>query len=212
MNAYIRTLSLAKRGIVNYFKKRPFCVSFEITHCCNAKCRHCHRGGRVKEQRATPQRFGEICRELKPTVVQVSGGEPLLQEGIGELAGALAALSGRTVLVETNGSLSISVLPENVIRIVDVKCPGSGHEDSFHIDNLDLMNMRDQVKFVICDRNDYEWASAFVLEHRLTEVCGAVLFVPAWGMLEPASLATWLRSDRLNVRLQIQLHKILGIK
>ncbi len=106
MNSLGRTISLAKRGIKNYFTKRPFCVSFEVTHNCNARCKHCHLGGTVSEERATPQRYGELCRELKPLVAQVSGGEPLLRRDLEQIIEALKIPNRAPyIVVTTNGVL-----------------------------------------------------------------------------------------------------------
>jgi len=106
MNSLGRTISLAKRGIKNYFTKRPFCVSFEVTHNCNARCKHCHLGGTVNEERATPQRYGELCRELKPLLAQVSGGEPLLRRDLEQIIEALKIPNRAPyIIVTTNGVL-----------------------------------------------------------------------------------------------------------
>ena len=106
MNSLGRTISLAKRGIKNYFTKRPFCVSFEVTYRCNARCKHCHLGGTVNEQRAMPQRYGELCRELKPLVAQVSGGEPLLRRDLEQIIEALKIPNRPPyIIVTTNGVL-----------------------------------------------------------------------------------------------------------
>jgi len=97
---------LAKRGIINYFTKRPFCVSFEITHSCNARCKHCHLGGPVKEQRASPQRYGELCRELKPVTAQLSGGEPMLCNDLEQIVEALRIPNRAPyIVITTNGAL-----------------------------------------------------------------------------------------------------------
>lgn len=106
MTSFSRTISLAKRGARNYFTKRPFCVSFEVTRNCNAKCRHCHLGGTREEVRATPQKYGKICAEIKPVVAQVSGGEPLLRRDLEEIIEALRNQNGAPyIVVTTNGVL-----------------------------------------------------------------------------------------------------------
>ena len=106
MSSLARILSMVNRGIKNYFTKRPFCVSFEVTHCCNARCKHCHLGGPVDEQRATPQRFGEIYRELKPLVAQISGGEPLLRKDLEQIVEAIRTPNRAPyIIVTTNGVL-----------------------------------------------------------------------------------------------------------
>jgi MoaA/NifB/PqqE/SkfB family radical SAM enzyme len=106
MNTFSRNLFLAKRGAGNYFTKRPFCVSFEVTYSCNAKCKHCHLGGPKEEERATPQRYAELCREIKPVVAQVSGGEPLLRRDIEQIIQALRVKNRPPYIVlTTNGTL-----------------------------------------------------------------------------------------------------------
>ncbi len=102
----IRTLSLVKRGLKNYFIKRPFCVSFEVTHSCNAKCKHCHLGGPVEEERASPERLGEICRQISPLVAQASGGEPLLRRDLEEIIAAFRVPDRAPyIIVTTNATL-----------------------------------------------------------------------------------------------------------
>ncbi len=106
MSTNMRTLMLAKRGIVNYATKKPFCVSFEVTRSCNARCKHCHLGGPAKEEKAPPERFGELCRTLKPVVAQVSGGEPLLRKDLEEIIAALRTPNRPPYIVlTTNGAL-----------------------------------------------------------------------------------------------------------
>jgi 7-carboxy-7-deazaguanine synthase len=113
------------------------------------------------------------------------------------------------VLVETNGTLPIASLPAGTIKIMDIKCPGSGMCDRMDASNLDAVSPRDEIKFVIGDRADYEWARDTAARHDLTKRCSAVLFSPAFGTLEPDALASWILEDRLPVRLQIQLHKYI---
>lgn len=106
MSSIVRTLSLIKRGMRNYLSKKPFCVSFEVTYRCNARCRHCHLGGPVDERRATPRRFGEICRKLQPVVAQVSGGEPLLRKDLEQIIEAIRIPNKAPyIVVTTNGTL-----------------------------------------------------------------------------------------------------------
>ncbi len=101
-----RSLSLAKRGFVNYFRKWPFCISFEVTHSCNARCKHCHRGGPVSEDRASPERLGEICRAVKPVIAQISGGEPLLREDLETIVKALRVPNRAPfIVITTNAAL-----------------------------------------------------------------------------------------------------------
>jgi len=113
--------------------------------------------------------------------------------------------------VETNGSLDISSIPHDVVAIMDVKCPGSGEAASFDAANIERLRRMDEVKFVLSDRRDYEWATEFVRQSGVASRCHAVLFSPVAGGVEPAELARWILSDGLPVRLQVQLHKFLGI-
>lgn len=106
MSSLARTISLAKRGIKNYFTKRPFCVSFEVTHNCNARCKHCHLGGPVDEERASPQKYGELCQQIKPVIAQLSGGEPLLRRDLEQIVEALSNPNRAPyIVVTTNGAL-----------------------------------------------------------------------------------------------------------
>ncbi len=106
MSSFIRTFSMAKRGAANYFIKRPLCVSFEVTYSCNARCKHCHLGGPVEEERVSAERYGELCRQIKPVVAQISGGEPLLRKDIIEIVQALRIRNKAPYIVlTTNGTL-----------------------------------------------------------------------------------------------------------
>jgi 7-carboxy-7-deazaguanine synthase len=141
-------------------------------------------------------------------LVELTGGEPLLQkEAVPLMARLLAA--GHEVLLETGGHLSVADVPAPVVRIVDVKCPGSGEAAKMHWPNLDLLQRHDEVKFVIRDRADYEYARDVVATHGLTDRVAAVLFSPVHGVQDPQALAAWILEDRLAVRLQLQLHKFI---
>ena len=118
-------------------------------------------------------------------------------------------VSGKTVMVETGGHLSIQQVPAPVIKIVDVKCPGSGESHRVHWDNLETLAPHDEVKFVIKDRADYEFARDIVAKHGLTGRVAAVLFSPVHGVLDPKDLAAWILEDKLEVRLQLQVHKFI---
>jgi 7-carboxy-7-deazaguanine synthase len=116
---------------------------------------------------------------------------------------------GRTVMVETGGHLSIKDVPSSVIRVVDVKCPGSGESAKNHWENLELLTRQDEVKFVMRDRADYEYARDVVARHGLVGRTAAVLFSPVHHVLPPKDLAAWILEDRLPVRLQLQAHKYI---
>ena len=139
-------------------------------------------------------------------LVEVTGGEPLLQEDVYPLMERLVE-SGRTVLLETGGHIDVSRVPGAVVKVLDVKCPGSGETDNVEWGNLDRLGAFDEVKFVIRDRPDYEFARDITTRHALDRRCAAVLFSPVHGVLDPRELSKWILDDRLPVRLQLQLHK-----
>lgn len=139
--------------------------------------------------------------------VCVTGGEPLAQQGCVPLLKALCD-AGYDVSLETSGALDIATVDSRVKRVVDLKTPGSGEMNRNRYENIPLLTAHDQVKFVLCDRGDYEWARAQVGEHRLNERC-TVLFSAVHGQINPRELAEWILADRLPVRLQVQLHKYL---
>jgi 7-carboxy-7-deazaguanine synthase len=141
-------------------------------------------------------------------LVEITGGEPLLQEDVYPLMEALLA-GGRTVLLETGGHRSIGRVPRDVVRIVDVKCPASGEADRTDWTNLDALAPHDEVKFVIQDRTDYDFAVDVVRRHDLAKRCAAILFSPVNGILDAAVLSEWMLADHVPARLQIQLHKLL---
>jgi 7-carboxy-7-deazaguanine synthase len=139
--------------------------------------------------------------------VCVTGGEPLAQPNCVALLASLCD-AGHRVSLETSGALDTSRVDARVTVVLDVKTPGSGEEKRNRLENFAQLKNTDQVKFVICSRADYEWSRAFVQEHRLTERC-QILFSPSYQEVAPAALADWILADRLNVRFQLQLHKIL---
>jgi 7-carboxy-7-deazaguanine synthase len=153
----------------------------------------------VEEIVAEVERLGRGCR-----LVELTGGEPLLQKDVGVLAQSLLD-GGYTVLCETSGSRDIGVLPAAVIKIMDIKCPGSGEVDKNLWENLEKLGADDEIKFVICDRADYEWALRIIEERNLAE--RRLLFAPAWDDLELKQLAEWMMEDNVSARLQTQLHK-----
>jgi 7-carboxy-7-deazaguanine synthase len=138
--------------------------------------------------------------------VCVTGGEPLAQKSCLELLAGLCD-AGFAVSLETSGAMNIAPVDPRVSRVVDLKTPGSGEVQRNRLENLGLLRAHDQLKVVLCSRADYEWARDLLAE-RAPVVC-QVLFSPSWGQVEPRELAEWILADRLDVRLQIQLHKIL---
>jgi len=145
--------------------------------------------------------------QYQTTYVCVTGGEPLAQPNCAALLIALSD-AGYDVSLETSGALSIEDLDPRVTVVMDVKTPGSGEARRNRLENLPLLREHDQLKFVICSRDDYEWSKDFVREHGLEQAC-SILFSPSQSELEPRVLAEWILEDRLPVRFQVQLHKYL---
>lgn len=139
--------------------------------------------------------------------VTVTGGEPLAQKHCNDLLKALCDV-GYSVSLETGGALDVSGVDARVSRIVDIKTPGSLEESKNLWSNLDFLNGNDEIKFVLCDRADYEWARSLLEARRLAAIC-PVLFSPVQGQLSPKDLAQWVLDDGLNVRMQLQLHKLI---
>lgn len=152
----------------------------------------------------------EVLQAIEPhgcELVEITGGEPLLQPDVPKLAEKLIEQNHK-VLVETSGALDISVTPPGTIRIMDIKCPDSGMQDKMDWQNLDRLHTLDEIKFVINSRKDYEWAASIVKEYQLHRK-NLILFSPVYRTMPPDQLAEWILQDRLPVRFQIQLHKIL---
>ncbi|HET7922430.1 MAG TPA: 7-carboxy-7-deazaguanine synthase QueE [Gammaproteobacteria bacterium] len=142
-----------------------------------------------------------------PQYVTVTGGEPLAQKNCPALLTRLCD-TGYRVSLETSGALPIAALDQRVVRVMDIKTPGSGESARNLPENIPALRAQDQVKFVLCDRADYEWACAMLHEHALATRC-QVLFSPSHDQLEARDLAEWILADRVPVRLQVQLHKYL---
>lgn len=175
---------------------------------CNLDCSYCDT--RYAREGGTTVSIDQIVRQVagrSVRLVMVTGGEPLVQDETPELVKRFVS-SGYTVLVETNGSLDIGVIPEEAVRIVDMKCPDSGMADKMLLANLDKVRERDEVKFVVSSRQDYLWAKELALEYSLAQRT-TVLVSPTHGTLEPRELADWILEDGLDCVLQLQLHKII---
>ena len=186
---------------------RP-CVFVRLT-ACDLRCSWCD----------TPYAFTEGTKMSVEAIVsqvahygcglvEITGGEPLLQRDVYPLMHQLLD-AGRTVMLETGGHVSIKDVPSSVIRIVDVKCPGSGESARMHWENLELLTPQDEVKFVLRDRTDYEYARDVFVRHGLAARTAAVLFSPVHDVLPAKDLARWILEDRLAVRLQLQAHKFI---
>ena len=186
---------------------RP-CVFVRLT-ACDLRCSWCDtpyafsEGRKVSVEDVVSQVESYGCG-----LVEITGGEPLLQREVYPLMRTLLE-RGHEVLIETGGHVSVAEVPDGVARIVDVKCPGSGESHRNHWPNLDILTARDEVKFVIRDRADSEYAREIVKTHALEPRVAAVLFSPVHGVLPPADLAAWILEDRLRVRLQLQSHKYI---
>jgi 7-carboxy-7-deazaguanine synthase len=199
------------------------CVFVRLTGC-NLRCSWCDSeytftGGR---RMSSEEVFAEVAR-LSPSggLVEITGGEPMLQQR--ELIPFMQHLleTGYTVLIETSGERPLDEVPEGVIKIVDVKCPHSGEGDTFDMANLETLTARDEVKFVLSDRTDYEFARDFAAKHRLATRVNAVLFSPAFRkdavgtrdashcLLDPQELAEWMLADEVPARLGLQIHKFI---
>jgi 7-carboxy-7-deazaguanine synthase len=146
-------------------------------------------------------------RKYETPYVCVTGGEPLAQKRCADLLRQLCN-DEFSVSLETSGAVDISQADRRVSRVMDLKTPGSGEEEKNLWSNLDELTSNDQIKFVICSREDYEWAGEHIRERKLDRYC-EVLFSPSWGQVDPVELAGWILEDRLPVRFQLQLHKIL---
>ena len=191
------------------------CIFVRLTGC-NLRCVWCDTayafdGGHkmsVEQVLEAVRSLSDSDGSRRVALVELTGGEPLLQPDVHPLMDGLLESSYR-VLLETSGERDISLLPSAVVRIVDVKCPGSGEGGTFRMENLAALHSQDQVKFVLADRRDYEWARQFLREHPLADKVAAVIFSPAFDQLHPRSLAEWILEDGLAVRLGLQLHKLI---
>ena len=189
------------------FAGRP-CVFVRLT-ACDLRCRWCdtpyafHEGRKMSVDEVVADVEARGCN-----TVEVTGGEPLLQPDVYPLMQRLVE-SGKTVLIETGGHRSIADVPAGVVRIVDVKCPGSGESARNDRSNFARLTRQDEVKFVIADRRDYGFAKEIVEREQLPARVNAVLFSPVHGELDPKLLSEWVIADRLEVRVQLQVHKYI---
>jgi 7-carboxy-7-deazaguanine synthase len=186
---------------------RP-CVFVRLT-ACDLRCSWCDTPYAFTEGRKMS--IDDVLADVESRgerLVEITGGEPLLQKDVYPLMEALLE-RGHEVLLETGGHLPLTLVPRAVRKIVDVKCPGSGESDRNHWDNLAAVGPDDEVKFVVKDRNDYEYARRVIREHDLAGRVRAIHVSPVHGVLEPRALAEWVLADRLPVRVQLQLHKYI---
>ena len=184
------------------------CIFIRLTGC-NLRCTWCDTAYAFYEGNdLTIEETLQKVETFGLGLVEITGGEPLLQEDVYPLMEALLK-KGYRVMLETGGALPIDKVPEKVIKILDVKCPGSGEEKKNHLENLKLLSPHDEVKFVLLDRTDYEWSRDLLQKHDLPT---QVLFSPVYDKLNLKDLVQWILEDRLPVRLQTQLHKVIWSK
>lgn len=200
------------------------CIFVRLTGC-NLRCKWCDtayafHGGTKYSLNDILTRVGEFSGDRENgggevRLIEITGGEPLLQPETPELAQRLVD-AGYTVLIETSGERDTSELPREVVKIMDVKCPDSGESAKFNLANLDVLEKKDEIKFVIASRRDYDFAREFMAQHRLRERVHEVLFSPvfadpagAWPAMDARELAEWILADNLPVRLGLQLHKFV---
>ena len=183
------------------------CIFIRLTGC-NLRCTYCdtqyayYEGKEISED--------EIIRQVRcagMNLTEITGGEPLLQRDVYSLIKKLIE-EGHTVLIETNGSQNIKDIDKNAVVILDVKTPGSGMHEKMDMSNLDLLKKNDEVKFVLTSRSDYEWSKEIIHRHKLTDRCG-LLLSPAFGILPVENLIQWMIKDKLQVRLNLQMHKYI---
>ena len=184
------------------------CVFVRLT-ACDLRCSWCDTPYAFHEgrKRTLEDVLGEVDRYDCP-LVEVTGGEPLLQEAVYPLMESLVA-KGKTVLLETGGHRSTTRVPVEVVTILDVKCPGSGESERNCWENLARVRLHDEVKFVIKDRTDYEFAREVIAQQSLAGRVAAIHFSPVHGVLDPKTLSEWVLADRLPARVQLQLHKYI---
>ena len=184
------------------------CVFVRLT-ACDLRCTWCDTEYAFYEgrKRALEEVIGEV-DSFGCSLVEVTGGEPLLQEEVYPLMQGLLD-RGKTVLLETGGHRDTSRVPDEVVTILDVKCPGSGESHRNDWSNLERLRAHDEVKFVVKDRADYEWARDVVAQRGLAGRAAAIHFSPVHGELDPKTLSEWVLADRLAVRVQLQIHKYI---
>lgn len=186
------------------------CVFIRLTGC-NLRCSWCDTAYAFHDGKSlTLEETLDQVESFKLPLVEITGGEPLMQDEVYPLMEALLK-KGYQVMLETGGSLPIDKVPEEVIKILDIKCPGSGEEKKNHLENLKQLSSHDEVKFVLLDRADYEWSRDLMRKHNLASSV-QVLFSPVYDKLNLKDLSQWILDDRLPVRLQTQLHKVIWSK
>jgi 7-carboxy-7-deazaguanine synthase len=184
------------------------CVFIRLTFC-DLRCTYCDTEYAFYEgKKQTLNAIAAAVAAFQCPLVEITGGEPLLQKNVLPLMTMLAD-AGHTVLLETSGAHDISSVDPRVHRIMDLKTPGSGEAEKNLWSNIEYLNTRDEVKFVMGSREDYEWSREKVQKFHLTKRCRAVLFSPIFGRIDPRQIVDWIMEDELNVRFQLQMHKFI---
>ena len=184
------------------------CVFVRLTFC-NLRCNYCDTEYAFYEgKNRTLSEIQDVVATFRCRLVEITGGEPLLQKNVLPLM-AMFCDSGYAVLLETSGAHDISKVDPRVHRIMDLKTPGSGEVDKNLWPNVAHLTPRDEVKFVMGSREDYEWSRARVQQYDLPSRCHAVLFSPIFGRIDPRQIVEWILADKLNVRFQLQMHKFI---
>lgn len=176
---------------------------------CNLRCSYCDT--KYAYENGIELSLGQIIEKTKLSplnYVEITGGEPLLQEEIFELINHLVEF--KSVVIETNGSVSIERVNRKAKIVMDIKTPGSGMSEWNNLENLKLVKESDEIKFVITSREDYEWSKEFLSKHTINSK--EILFSPAYGMLAPSTLSEWILNDAIPVRLNLQIHKLISVK
>ena len=183
------------------------CVFVRLTHC-NLRCSFCDTEYAFYE--GDYNSYEEILSEIKKykcSIVEITGGEPLVQKNVLPFMTMLCDKEYE-VLIETGGHMDISIIDSRVKRIMDIKCPGSGESEKNYWENLNYITESDQIKFVISDREDYEWAKGIIEKFKIIQKC-PVLMSPNFKKLDNKKLAEWILADQLDVRFQLQMHKYI---
>jgi 7-carboxy-7-deazaguanine synthase len=184
------------------------CVFVRLTFC-DLRCNYCDTEYAFYEgKKQTPEEIVATVVTFQCPLVEITGGEPLLQKNVLPLM-TLLADRGHTVLLETSGAHDISKVDPRVHRIMDLKTPGSGECAKNLFSNIDHLTKRDEVKFVIGSREDYEWSRKQIERYGLPQRCGTVLFSPIFGRIDPREIVEWILADKLPVRFQLQMHKFI---
>ena len=203
MNLKINEIYFSVQGESSY-SGLP-CIFIRLTYC-NLRCTYCDSEYSFYDGKK--MKIHDILKEIKKyscNLVEVTGGEPLLQKNCINLLNELIK-NNYDVLLETSGSLSISDVPDKVINIIDFKCPSSKMDIKNMWDNINYFKKNDEIKFVIGDRIDYEWTKKKIEEYKLNQICD-ILISPVYGEIEPKEIVKWILEDNLKVRFQIQMHK-----